>query len=1044
MGYSNVAGDLNVAATTTLSTLVVNGSTQHYGPITSTSTAAFANLVASNLIVTGNFSVTATNTAVSNSLSIVNQGTKTALYVNQNEFPNMTYNVAEFWDHTQLAMVIDGYGNVAIHTGASSAYALTVVDGASIDKLTLGSPLAISSGGTGTDSGATPNQVFAGPSIGSAGPPLFRALVNADLPSIISVSNVYANGSGLSALNSSNLVGNVANANVALVVSQPAQSNITSVGTLTGLTVSGLLIASNASGLSNLNSSNLVGNVANANVALVVSQPAQSNITSVGTLTGLNVQGLLIASNGSGISNLNSSNLVGNVANANVALVVSQGAQPNITSVGTLSNLVVSNSVTTTNVFANTLTMANATSTINVTGNLYTGNAVTTTNLFTAGFTSNATNTNFNYDTVTIPFVYSTTLNVLSTSNVLTQSVVGSSGLTSLYVSGNVYTSNALTTVNLFANTLTLANSTSTINVLGSVTATTFYGSVAGSNIGAFSNLYSANALVTTNLFTNTLTLANSTSTINVLGSVTATTFYGSVAGSNVGSFSNLYAANALVTTNLFANTLTLANATSTINVLGSVTATTFYGAYAGSNIGAFSNLYSANALVTTNLFANTLVLSNAFAGNIYASNALVTTNLFANTLTLANSTSTINVLGSVTATTFYGAHAGSNVGAFSNLYSANALVTTNLFANTLVLSNAFAGNIYASNALSTGNVFLTGSINVQGSANISFANIANIYTQNVTALGTNLVLSSLVVNGNVYVSNTTTGANGFYSIGTYGGVYSDGIVMDYVQGTVGNGRLSVGANDSLTFYTGGPSGTAMVYFDPNLRVGLGTTTPGSNLHVIGNVYASNAVTTGSIIATGISNIATANITTLYTPNFVAGAAGVFLNLYSTYTLTSATSWTGNVSGTVTPNLYTLFVAPYSVSTGQWNSYGTSSLVSAPTANGGIRFNQPGPYMITAIISLDSGVKTIAVSSNTGNTVDIHSNVTNVWTYCYRSPLGDVNPWPVTIPVNVTNTSQYYYLDIEANNQTDNIRQTAYANTSTQAYTGSYVIIRPV
>jgi hypothetical protein len=100
--------------------------------------------------------------------------------------------------------------------------------------------------------------------------------------------------------------------------------------------------------------------------------------------------------------------------------------------------------------------------------------------------------------------------------------------------------------------------------------------------------------------------------------------------------------------------------------------------------------------------------------------------------------------------------------------------------------------------------------------------------------------------------------------------------------------------------------------------------------------------------------------------------------------------------------------------------------------------------MITAIISLDSGVKTIAVSSNTGNTVDIHSNVTNVWTYCYRSPLGDVNPWPVTIPVNVTNTSQYYYLDIEANNQTDNIRQTAYANTSTQAYTGSYVIIRPV
>jgi len=51
---------------------------------------------------------------------------------------------------------------------------------------------------------------------------------------------------------------------------------------------------------------------------------------------------------------------------------------------------------------------------------------------------------------------------------------------------------------------------------------------------------------------------------------------------------------------------------------------------------------------------------------------------------------------------------------------------------------------------------------------------------------------------------------------------------------------------------------------------------------------------------------------------------------------------------------------------------------------------------------------------------------------------------PVTIPVNVTNTSTYYYIDYETTNQTDNIHQTAYTNVTTQAYTGSYVIIRPV
>jgi hypothetical protein len=185
---------------------------------------------------------------------------------------------------------------------------------------------------------------------------------------------IVSNGSGISNLNSSNLVGNVANANVALVVSQPSQPNITSVGTLTGLSVQGLLIVSNGSGISNLNSSNLVGNVANANVALVVSQASQSNITSVGTLTGLTINGLLIASNGSGISNLNSSNLVGNVANANVALVVSQPSQPNITSVGTLNALTTGNLTITSNILPGAPT-----------GNTYlTGNLVVSGNVFSA------------------------------------------------------------------------------------------------------------------------------------------------------------------------------------------------------------------------------------------------------------------------------------------------------------------------------------------------------------------------------------------------------------------------------------------------------------------------------------------------------------------------------------------------------------------------------------------------------------------------------------------------------------------------------------
>lgn len=67
--------------------------------------------------------------------------------------------------------------------------------------------------------------------------------------------------------------------------------------------------------------------------------------------------------------------------------------------------------------------------------NLTVSNTVTTTNIVAAGFTSNSTNTVFNFDTLTIPFVNSTTLNVSSTSNLLSVSaanVIIGSGVTTV------------------------------------------------------------------------------------------------------------------------------------------------------------------------------------------------------------------------------------------------------------------------------------------------------------------------------------------------------------------------------------------------------------------------------------------------------------------------------------------------------------------------------------------------------------------------------------------------------------------------------------
>jgi Ca2+-binding RTX toxin-like protein len=55
--------------------------------------------------------------------------------VYQNETSLHTHNVAEFWDATTIAMVIDPRGNVAIHTASSPGYALTVTDPANFETL---------------------------------------------------------------------------------------------------------------------------------------------------------------------------------------------------------------------------------------------------------------------------------------------------------------------------------------------------------------------------------------------------------------------------------------------------------------------------------------------------------------------------------------------------------------------------------------------------------------------------------------------------------------------------------------------------------------------------------------------------------------------------------------------------------------------------------------------------------------------------------------------------------------------------------------------
>lgn len=149
-------------------------------------------------------------------------------------------------------------------------------------------------------------------------------------------------------------------------VTNAAQPNITSIGTLSFLSVTGnisvggYVVASQFIG-------NLTGNVSNANFANFASEvtsSSQPNITSLGNLTGLNITGNITAlyANIAYFATANYfigdgrylSNIVSNTANT-----VTNNAQPNITSLGTLISLNVSGNVSTGNISGGNLISAN-------------------------------------------------------------------------------------------------------------------------------------------------------------------------------------------------------------------------------------------------------------------------------------------------------------------------------------------------------------------------------------------------------------------------------------------------------------------------------------------------------------------------------------------------------------------------------------------------------------------------------------------------------------------------------------------------------------
>ena len=168
----------------------------------------------------------------------------------------------------------------------------------------------------------------------------------------LNINYLTGNAMRITQVPGANVVGAVPAATTAGTVTIGAQPNITSVGQLINLTVGNTINAANI-------------NVGNTLIAYYVdgtiTRPSQPNITSVGTLSSLSVTGNISSGNissgnanlgnairgnffigaGNNLSNIQGANVTGQVSNALTSGTVYTAAQPNITSIGTLTGVTV-------------------------------------------------------------------------------------------------------------------------------------------------------------------------------------------------------------------------------------------------------------------------------------------------------------------------------------------------------------------------------------------------------------------------------------------------------------------------------------------------------------------------------------------------------------------------------------------------------------------------------------------------------------------------------------------------------------------------------
>jgi len=774
-------------------------------------------------------------------------------------------------------------------------------------------------------------------------------------------------------------------------------------------------------------------NVATAGTAGTVTTNAQPNITSVGTLTSLDVVGTVTASaftantglftgNGGGLSNIVGANVTGQVGNALVSGTVYTNAQPNITSVGTLTSLLVSG-----NANVGNLTTPGV---LNVTGNANVGNLGTAVLIATGtgSFGGNVNMNSFNITNLATP---------VNDTDAATKAYVDSTAQGLDPKASVVYA----TTTTIFGSGYTYNNGTSGVG------ATITSSSNGALSIDGATPVVSSRVLIKDEVgaFVNTTTQSAAFNGIYVVTQV----------GSGAAPF--------ILTRSTDFDVGTEMPGAFTFVEQGTVNADTGWVATVNSpvTVGTSQIIWSQFSSAGSYTAGTGLTL----VGNQFnISNTAVTAGSYGNGDRV--STFTVNQQGQLTA-------------ASNTAITANAANLTGTALNaTIVTSNLTSvgtlGNLTVSGNISAGNI----STGAGSGGNITGANLvsANFFTgtlttnaqPNITSVGT---LTSLTVTGNVTGGNLiTTGAvnagtlavTGTSNLGAVGNVTITGGTSGQVLSTNGSGGLSF-ISISSSGISNGTSNVNIPAVNGNVNISAGgnanvlvVTSTGVNvagtLNVTGNASLGNLVTAGSggnianannisantftsIIATGTAPFVVTSTTQVANLN-VATAGTVTTNaqpnITSVGSLTGLTvsNATGIVNFTTTANVTLGAVANLHISGGTSgqvlstdgsgglsfvtiNSSGISngtSNVNIPTVNGNVNITSAGN---TTMVITGTGVNVAGTLNATGN-----ANVGNLGTAQVLASANVTAPQLIsniavgTAPFIVTSTTQVANLNV--------------------------------